>query len=242
LSFVNQGLSQSVSISDFIPRLLGLPSQCEAAYTAAIPGCTINDFLPPNICSTSCLNGLVRVNGQVTTACQDVKVNSSSLLGLFLLGKGIQALCNVAVVTTTTGLSGTTTVMTIPMTSTTAPPITLPLPAIPNTFSTLSTQTSNTILQTTSKSHRTTTATVNTKPSSKSSASAGQTQPAAASQNPSKPTCTAVNKDSGSPFDSFTDQLCSKKSLGSSIRTKDSATTSLTALWTGICLMVIGLI
>src|ERR1700761_5993152 len=96
-------LAQAISLADFIPLLQGLPAACDAAYRAAIPGCVAGDFEPPYVCSQSCLNGLIQTNGQVTTACEGVSVNPQSIVGLFLVGDGIQALCNVAVVTKTTG-------------------------------------------------------------------------------------------------------------------------------------------
>jgi len=98
------GLTSAVSLSDFAPRLSGLSGSCKNAYSTTIPGCTVSDFTnSQKTCSKACLAGLVQINALVTNECADADVPETSIIGLFQLGKGIQVLCNVAVVTTTTG-------------------------------------------------------------------------------------------------------------------------------------------
>jgi len=100
-------LTTAVSLSDFSPLIDDLPAACNDAYYTTIPGCTVSDFKSSqHTCSKGCLAGLVQINALVSTACATADVEETSIIGLFKLGKAIQLLCNVDVVTTTTGLGG----------------------------------------------------------------------------------------------------------------------------------------
>ncbi|QDS75905.1 hypothetical protein FKW77_002649 [Venturia effusa] len=120
--------ASAVALSDFTPKATNLPPQCNAIYSAAIPGCTFDDFQKA-MCSQACLAGLVQVNAQVANNCQAADVEETSIIGLFKLGKAIQLLCNVAVVTTTTGLRPGTTIPMMPMPMPTTQSIQSPTPA-----------------------------------------------------------------------------------------------------------------
>jgi hypothetical protein len=112
-------VANSVSLSDFTPKITSLSSQCQAVYTTTIPGCKVSDFTnSAHTCSTSCLNGLVQINALVNQNCADDDVEETSIIGLFLLGQAIQLLCSVAVVTTTTGSTEATTKATSTSTNT----------------------------------------------------------------------------------------------------------------------------
>ncbi|KAF2014769.1 hypothetical protein BU24DRAFT_463526 [Aaosphaeria arxii CBS 175.79] len=89
-----------VSLSNFIPRIENLPSQCQSVYTRTIQGCTQTDFTSSSGCSSSCLNGLVTITREVNRSCANVDVPETSIIGVFLLGLGIPSLCPNAVVTT----------------------------------------------------------------------------------------------------------------------------------------------
>lgn len=94
--------TNTVSLSDFFPKITtSLTSACNTVYNEAISGCTTNDFLGGSQCSMSCLEGLVQITAAVQASCQSDSVSKTSIIGLFKAGQGIQALCNVAVVTTT---------------------------------------------------------------------------------------------------------------------------------------------
>jgi hypothetical protein len=214
-------LAQAVSLANFIPFEQGLPTDCNTAYQAAIPGCVASDFESPYICSQACLNGLIQTNGQITTACKGVTVNPQTIIGLFLMGEGIQALCNVAVVTKTTGIAQTTTSVTVPSSSNSYNPIVVPASGMslqpspmssPMTTITMIAPSSVTPSSAMAPATRSssTLKTMTSSSSMKSTASA-----AAQQQNPSVPNCS--NRGStGSPFDSFTDQICEKISRASS--------------------------
>jgi hypothetical protein len=198
-------LTTAVSLSDFIPLLQGLPSACEAAYTATIPGCVAGDFESPYVCSDNCLQGLVTTNGAITTACKGVSVDPQSIVGLFLNGDGIQALCNVAVVTTTT--SGASSAMPLFATSSGAsqsgsmPTITMVAP--------MASSSSNSTSSSMSSPSRSVSSMLKTSKSSTSAKTSATAVADNAKPNPSKPNCSDQGS-TGSPFDSFTDQTCEK--------------------------------
>ncbi|KAF2397814.1 hypothetical protein EJ06DRAFT_139791 [Trichodelitschia bisporula] len=95
--------THAVALSDFSPSISTLTGSCSTAYCTPIPGCTARDFAGGSSCSASCLSGLVQINALIASSCAGIDVGETSIVGLFKLGKGIQVLCNVAVITTTTG-------------------------------------------------------------------------------------------------------------------------------------------
>lgn len=109
----------AVSLSNFVPRIENLPSGCQSAYTRTIQGCQASDFNTSNRCSASCLNGLVEIQRAITSSCRGVDVPETSIIGVFLLGQGIPALCPNAVVTTVGISSSTTRAQSQPQTTTT---------------------------------------------------------------------------------------------------------------------------
>lgn len=95
-------LISAVSLSDFKPALTDLRGICKQAYDTTITGCRTRDFAPAgSSCSNVCIQGLVTINKVVNRDCTGVDVPETSLVGLFLRGQGLQALCNIAVVTAT---------------------------------------------------------------------------------------------------------------------------------------------
>ncbi|PVI05170.1 hypothetical protein DM02DRAFT_108897 [Periconia macrospinosa] len=85
--------TQSISLSNFTPRIENLPNTCQNAYTSAIQGCTKDDFASNARCSASCIQGLTRITTVVTQNCKGVNVPETSIIGVFLLNKGVEALC-----------------------------------------------------------------------------------------------------------------------------------------------------
>ncbi|KAE9977970.1 hypothetical protein EG328_001763 [Venturia inaequalis] len=170
------GQASAVALSDFTPKATNLPAQCNTIYTQEIPGCTFDDFQKA-VCSKACLEGLVEMNALVSNNCQAADVAETSIVGLFKIGKAIQVLCNVAVVTTTTGLGLSTTI---------------PLMSMPTSQSISSTQTtllSTTKATTTSATSLTATSSATPAPSTKqSTTSSTTTQPA-----PTPPTSSIVS-------------------------------------------------
>ncbi|OCL11055.1 hypothetical protein AOQ84DRAFT_230031, partial [Glonium stellatum] len=90
----------AISLSNFTPHIDNLPSACNAVYTQTIPGCTAADFTTNTQCSKACVSGLVQISAAITSQCADADVAETSIVGVFLLGQGIPALCNNIQVTT----------------------------------------------------------------------------------------------------------------------------------------------
>ncbi|OCK98252.1 uncharacterized protein K441DRAFT_544718, partial [Cenococcum geophilum 1.58] len=90
----------AISLSNFTPRINDLPSACNTVYTQAIPGCQVSDFTANAQCSKACINGLVQISAEVNSQCANADVPETSIIGVFLLGQGIPALCNNTQVTT----------------------------------------------------------------------------------------------------------------------------------------------
>ncbi|OKL55830.1 hypothetical protein UA08_08928 [Talaromyces atroroseus] len=91
--------ASSITLSQF-EEIQGFSSSCESVWQEAIPGCTKKDFANDddnnndnNTCSRSCLAGVNIINAEVLVACSDARVDSSTLLGQFLSGYGVFALC-----------------------------------------------------------------------------------------------------------------------------------------------------
>lgn len=93
-------VAQGVSLSDFTPRIDNLPSQCQSVYVQTITGCQAGDFSQGTRCSSLCIDGLISISQAVTRQCRNVDVPETSIIGVFLLGQGIPALCAGITVTT----------------------------------------------------------------------------------------------------------------------------------------------
>jgi hypothetical protein len=227
--------TNAISLSDFAPKSTNLPATCNAAYTSTILGCTTKDFAAGNQCSVACLNGLVAINAIIQTSCKDVDAGETSMIGLFLEGRGIQVLCSVAVVTKTTGV--------------------IPLPAsqsvgqITMTLSSPGLSSATSLTETSAVTHSTATSSTailqpamsaksGSSTSSKStSTTALATAQSAGDQNPSSPNCSKRPASEGSPFDAFWDQECGQMNLSSSMEARSffalmiSATAIFLLLW-----------
>ncbi|KAF2276804.1 uncharacterized protein EI97DRAFT_346404, partial [Westerdykella ornata] len=84
----------ALSLANFTPRIENLPSRCHAVYTTQIQGCQAGDFTTQSgTCSSQCVSGLVTIMQAVETACAGVDVPETSVIGIFLLGLGVQTLC-----------------------------------------------------------------------------------------------------------------------------------------------------
>lgn len=90
-------LVDAVALSDFAPALQGVPDPCGSVYMDTLAGCTSADF--PNRCSDSCISALADINRAINAACTDFDAPDQSLIAFFKAGQGIQALCNVVVIT-----------------------------------------------------------------------------------------------------------------------------------------------
>jgi hypothetical protein len=140
-------------------------------------------------------------------------IDPNSILGYFQHGRGIQALCDIAVVTATnvpaamSTAAQQTAAQTNVQSNVNGPKSTIFISAVsvPSTMSKLpsstATSTATTVPMTLTPSQT----------SSSSSATTVSAQEAQATGNPSNPKCNGKQSqgNSGSPFDSFTDQLCS---------------------------------
>lgn len=88
--------ASALSLANFTPRIENLPQQCQGVYTTPIAGCEAGDFTdrsPGSTCSSACVSGLVAIMKAVESACATVDVPETSIIGVFLLGKGIPSLC-----------------------------------------------------------------------------------------------------------------------------------------------------
>lgn len=87
-------LTTAISLANFNPRIENLPSQCQSIYTTPIEGCKAEDFTTAGAtCSNECVTGLVKIMKKVEVACASVDVPETSIIGIFLLGRGIPTLC-----------------------------------------------------------------------------------------------------------------------------------------------------
>ncbi|KAN0110417.1 hypothetical protein V8E51_006804 [Hyaloscypha variabilis] len=68
-----------------------IPLSCQLTYDSQIPSCTVSDF--NNGCSEICVAGLDAVAKAVSDSCDDVRVSSSTLLGIVKNGGIVAALC-----------------------------------------------------------------------------------------------------------------------------------------------------
>lgn len=113
-------LARAVSLSDFTPRVEDLSSQCDAVYNRQIKDCSASDLQTGDNCSVACISGLVAIAESVKSACANDDVAETSIIGVFLLGKGPQILCsNIAATTLGGGQTSKTTTSSITQQSST---------------------------------------------------------------------------------------------------------------------------
>ncbi|KAH8722548.1 hypothetical protein GQ44DRAFT_570392, partial [Phaeosphaeriaceae sp. PMI808] len=84
--------ASAVQLASFTPRVEITQPNCQAAYTTNISGCTPNDFSPSAICSSACVQGLVKIGEVVKRVCRDVDVGETSIIGVFQNDLGLAAL------------------------------------------------------------------------------------------------------------------------------------------------------
>lgn len=113
----------SISLSQF-QQIQGFSNSCENVWQEDIPGCTKKDFATSNSCSRNCLAGVNIINAEVLVACADARVSSNSLLGEFLAGFGVSALCGSSSTETATIADSTTATTTAAKTSATSTSLT----------------------------------------------------------------------------------------------------------------------
>ncbi|KAJ9663279.1 hypothetical protein H2201_005723 [Coniosporium apollinis] len=99
-------LTTAVSLSEFksdsAPRNTVLSRTCAAVYTQPIPSCTPSDFHDPAACSASCMDGVLEIQSLVQTACADDAVPGNTVIGFFLAGRALEAVCPPAATDTDT--------------------------------------------------------------------------------------------------------------------------------------------
>ena len=83
---------EAVSLPQFQP-ISGFSDACTRAYNSLIPGCTPSDFNQNGPCSADCINGLQVISALINSACQGTVADPTTLIQLFLEGKGVVALC-----------------------------------------------------------------------------------------------------------------------------------------------------
>ncbi|KAJ9638784.1 hypothetical protein H2199_006644 [Coniosporium tulheliwenetii] len=84
------------------PRNTVLSRTCAAVYTQPIPSCTPSDFHDPAACSASCMDGVLEIQSLVQTACADDAVPGNTVIGFFLAGRALEAVCPPAATDTDT--------------------------------------------------------------------------------------------------------------------------------------------
>lgn len=219
--------ARAVSLSDFTPRVDGLSDKCSTVYNREIKDCTADDLQTGENCSVACISGLLTIASQVKSYCADDDVAETSIIGVFLLGKGPETLCsNIAATTigsgghtSTTSTSHSSTEKTtstretstkatttepgttiIAGTSTTAEATTTTAASTTSTTASSTDDTSTSAAETTTAAAATTTAADS---SSESSEAATSTSSAAASTSSGATDLESLNDGSGggSPFD-----------------------------------------
>jgi hypothetical protein len=202
----------AVSLASFTPRILIPTTQCQTAYTTTIEGCTPDDFKKDARCSVACAQGMVKIADLVINSCKDAYVDQKSIVGVFLAGNGIQALCPGVTVTT---IASNTATSTKAQAQPSAPP------KVTTTSATASSTTLATSASTTTSSSESTRQSQDTQPSStssgailvdpnptsqpptsvQSSASSSRSSAAAKPTVAAKPQLSNTDSGGGSPFD-----------------------------------------
>ena len=108
----------AISLSQF-QQIQGFSDSCENVWQEDIPGCTKKDFTTSNNCSRNCLAGVNIINAEVLVACAEARVSSNTLLGEFLAGFGVSALCGSSDTTETATMADSTTATATAMKTTT---------------------------------------------------------------------------------------------------------------------------
>jgi hypothetical protein len=93
LSFLTTTTTALTLQDNFQALTVKVSSSCKTAYSQTIPGCTESDFQNSNKCSSSCLDGLKKVEQAVNSACQNVVVDPSTLLGRVFQRQTQASLC-----------------------------------------------------------------------------------------------------------------------------------------------------
>ncbi|KAF2643940.1 hypothetical protein P280DRAFT_477377 [Massarina eburnea CBS 473.64] len=211
--------TQSISLSNFTPRIENLPTTCQNAYITGIEGCTKDDFGTGALCSAKCVQGLVKISDLVAVACQTVNVPDTSIIGVFLLSRGVQALCpGITVVTKSSTTKSTqsvqstqtTTSQSLSSTTTSQARTTASASSAPSTQSSgASTSSSATTSPTPTQTNQATTQPPSTLQSQLTTDT--RTPPPASSQTGSQ----QANAGGGSPFDIGATASASQLHLGS---------------------------
>ncbi|KAK2813387.1 hypothetical protein FQN50_000702 [Emmonsiellopsis sp. PD_5] len=85
-SIVAVSLDQIQSIQLFTPI-------CTEVYMSEIPNCTVSDFTNRGSCSKECIEGLEVLSEALNEACVGTRASTSSVIGMFFQGRGVELLC-----------------------------------------------------------------------------------------------------------------------------------------------------
>ncbi|CAI6332289.1 unnamed protein product [Periconia digitata] len=183
--------TQSISLSNFTPRIENLPITCQNAYESSIQGCTKDDF--GGSCSSSCIQGLNRITTVVVANCKSVNVPGNSIIGVFMAGGGVQALCPNVQATTA------------PSSSATPPPQTSTIPAPPPPTTSSSSQADETPESSTTPSPESTDASSSDPSTTSTSSTASSSTDVATSSSSSDPPQLSTATGSPPPLPSQTE-------------------------------------
>ncbi|KLJ06969.1 hypothetical protein EMPG_17541 [Blastomyces silverae] len=78
---------------DQIQPIISFPPSCTTVYTSEISDCTIRQFANGGSCSPECVESLEALTLSLNAACVGTRAFSTSLIGLFFQGLGVQTLC-----------------------------------------------------------------------------------------------------------------------------------------------------
>lgn len=170
----------SVSLSQF-QQIQGFSTSCENVWLEDIPGCSTQDFTKPNSCSRNCIAGVNIINAEVLVACVDARVSRNTLLGEFLAGFGVAALCGSSGSSGSGGTSESTTIADSTTATTTAVKTTATSTSLTSVQSTTTTAVQDTttqpsVLSTTSSATTSTTSSITTSTTSTSITSTSITE------------------------------------------------------------------
>ncbi len=104
----------AVKPSDFQPMDHLPTAHCTALWNDDFLGCLTSDFSNGSPCSPGCVFGVETTQDEAMVVCKNVQADPNSLMGLFMAGKGTDALCPnaggsqtpISTITTTTQSSG----------------------------------------------------------------------------------------------------------------------------------------
>ncbi|KAK2786116.1 hypothetical protein FQN52_007996 [Onygenales sp. PD_12] len=66
---------------------------CTEVYMSEIPNCTASEFTNRGSCSKECIEGLEVLSEALNEACVGTKASTSSVIGMFFQGRGVELLC-----------------------------------------------------------------------------------------------------------------------------------------------------